>query len=59
MVDGFAARVTAGLQELAEIDGDPDAGDAVVLEVRPADGGGGWPGPRGLGPKPVPGGGRE
>jgi hypothetical protein len=36
---GFAARVVAGLQELVEVDGDPDAGDAAVLGVRPADDG--------------------
>ena len=35
VVDGLAARVTAGLQELAEVEGDPDAGDAVVLDVQP------------------------
>jgi hypothetical protein len=36
---GFAARVAADLQELVEIDGDADAGDAAGLDVRPADDG--------------------
>ena len=35
VVGGSAARVTAGLQELADVEGDPDAGDAVVLDVQP------------------------
>ncbi|MFD3538212.1 hypothetical protein ACFWUQ_01760 [Streptomyces sp. NPDC058662] len=32
---GSAARVIAGLQQLEQVDGDPDAGDAAVLDVRP------------------------
>jgi hypothetical protein len=48
VVGGSAARVTAGLQELAEVEGDPDAGDAVVLDVQPVGDGEGSPSPRGV-----------
>jgi len=46
VVGGSAARVTVGLQELAEVEGDPDAGDAVVLDVQPAGDGEGLASPR-------------
>ncbi|GAB2895871.1 hypothetical protein GCM10027074_74310 [Streptomyces deserti] len=48
MAGGSAARVTAGLQELAEVEGDPDAADASVLDVRPAGDGEGSLTPRGV-----------
>jgi len=47
-VGGSAARVTAGLQELAEVEGDPDASDAVVLDVQPVGDGEGLAVPRGV-----------
>jgi hypothetical protein len=50
VVGGSAARVTAGLQELAEVEGDPDAGDAVVLEVQPVGDGEGLAVPAGCCP---------
>lgn len=46
VVGGSAARVTVGLQELAAVEGDPDAGDAANLHAgRPATGKGS-PAPR-------------
>lgn len=42
VMGGFVARVVAGPQELVEADGDADAGDAAVLDVRPADDGEGF-----------------
>ncbi|KUL24338.1 hypothetical protein ADL12_37650 [Streptomyces regalis] len=55
MMGGFAARVVAGLQELVEVDGDPDAGDAAVLDVRPTDDGEGLDIPVGEVLLPAPG----
>jgi hypothetical protein len=37
VMGGFAARVVAGLQELAEVGGHPDAADPAVLYVRSVD----------------------
>jgi hypothetical protein len=45
---GSAARVTAGLRELAEVEGDPGAGDAAILYARPAGDGGGLAGTAGV-----------
>jgi hypothetical protein len=47
------ARVTVGLQELAaEAEGDPDGGEASVLDVRPVGGTEGLAGPAGVLPSP-------